>query len=62
MLRQIQKTAVYILDLAVIYIDLRQSWMFIKKGVYYSGVKFFNNLPTYIKNTSGNLKRYKIIF
>jgi len=33
-----------------------------QKRVYYSGVKFFNNLTIYIKNTSGNLKRYKIIF
>jgi hypothetical protein len=45
----------------MIYVDLGQTWMFIKKGVYYSAVKFFNNFPLYIKNTSGNLKKYKII-
>jgi len=32
-----------------------------QKGVYYSDVKFFNYLPSYIKNTSGNLNKYKII-
>ena len=26
-----------------------------QKGVFYSGVKIFNNLPLDIKNTSGNL-------
>ena len=57
MLRQIQKPAVYVLDLAMIYIDLRQTGMFIKNGVYYSGIKVFNNLPSYIENRSGSLKR-----
>jgi len=32
-----------------------------KKRVYYSGVKVFKNLPSDIKNTSGNLKRFKRI-
>jgi hypothetical protein len=30
-----------------------------EKEVYYSDVKIFNNLPADIKNTSGNLKRFK---
>jgi hypothetical protein len=30
-----------------------------KNRVCYSGVKIFNNLPSDIKNTSGNLKRFK---
>ena len=32
-----------------------------KNRVYYSGVKIFNNLPSDIKNTSGNRKRLKRI-
>ena len=32
-----------------------------QKGVCYSDVKFFNNLPSDIKNTSGNLKTFKRI-
>lgn len=32
-----------------------------KNRFYYSGVKIFNNLPSDIKNTSGNLKRFKKI-
>jgi len=30
-----------------------------QKGVYFSGVKIFNNLLADIKNTFGNLKRFK---
>jgi hypothetical protein len=41
---------------------IRQTLLFIKKkGVSYSGVKVFNNLPLDIKNTSGNLKTFKRI-
>jgi hypothetical protein len=32
------------------------------KGVYYSGVKVFNNLPQNIKNISENPKRFKRFF
>lgn len=32
-----------------------------KNRVYYLDVKIFNNLPSDIKNTSGNLKRFKRI-
>jgi len=32
-----------------------------RKEVFYSGVKTANNLPLYIKNTSGNLKTFKRI-
>ena len=32
-----------------------------KKRIYYSGVKIFNNLPSDIKNNSGNHKRFKRI-
>ena len=31
-----------------------------KKGVYYSGEKNFNNLPSEIKNVAGNKKKFKI--
>jgi hypothetical protein len=30
-----------------------------QKGVYFSGVKIFNDLLSDIKNTFGNLKRFK---
>jgi len=32
-----------------------------QKGVYYSGVEIFNNLPSDIKNISRNLKRFERI-
>jgi hypothetical protein len=32
-----------------------------QKGVYYSGVQIFNNLPSDIKNISSNLKRFERI-
>ena len=32
-----------------------------QKGVYYSGIKIFNNLPLEIKNVAGNLKKFKIV-
>jgi hypothetical protein len=32
-----------------------------QKGVYHSGVKIFHNFPSDIKNTTGNLKRFKRI-
>ena len=31
-----------------------------KKGVYYSGIKIFNNLPQNIKNLSWNVKKFKL--
>ena len=31
-----------------------------QKGVYYSGIKIFNNLPSEIKNVAGNQKKFKI--
>jgi len=31
-----------------------------QKGAYYSGIKFFNNLPLEIKNVAGNQKKFKI--
>jgi hypothetical protein len=30
-----------------------------KKGVYYSGIKIFNNLPPNVKNLSHNIKMFK---
>jgi len=55
---QIQKTTVYILGIAMIYIYLKHVAIY-KKWVYYSGVKTFNNLPSDNTNTSGNLKKFK---
>jgi hypothetical protein len=31
-----------------------------QKGVYYSGIKFFNNLPLEIKNIADNQNKFKI--
>ena len=31
-----------------------------QKGAYYSGIKFFNNLSSEIKNVAGNQKKFKI--
>jgi len=31
-----------------------------QKGVYYSGIKIFNNLPLEIKNAAANQKKFKI--
>jgi hypothetical protein len=31
-----------------------------QKGAYCSGIKFFNNLPSEIKNVAGNQKKFKI--
>jgi hypothetical protein len=31
-----------------------------QKGVYYSGIIIFNNLPLQIKNIAGNQKKFKI--
>ena len=33
-----------------------------QKAAYYSGIKFFNNLPLEIKNVVGNQKKFKIAF
>jgi hypothetical protein len=30
-----------------------------QKGVYYSGIKLFKNLPTNVKNLSHNIKKFK---
>jgi hypothetical protein len=30
-----------------------------KKGVYYSGIKIFNNLPPNVKNLSHNINMFK---
>jgi hypothetical protein len=30
-----------------------------QKGVYYSGIKIFNNLPPNVKNLSHNIKMFK---
>ena len=38
----------------MIYIYLKQTWLFIKKE-FNSCVKILNNLPSDIKSTSGNL-------
>jgi hypothetical protein len=32
-----------------------------QKGVYYAGIKIFNNLPMEIKSISENLKRFKTV-
>jgi hypothetical protein len=32
-----------------------------QKGAYYSGIKFFNNLPLEIKNVAGNKKKIKLL-
>jgi hypothetical protein len=32
-----------------------------QKGVYYAGVKMFNKLPTEIKSTYSNFKRFKVV-
>jgi hypothetical protein len=32
-----------------------------QKGVYYSGVKFFNKLPSNIKYVNGNITKFKTI-
>jgi hypothetical protein len=31
-----------------------------QRGVFYSGVKHFNALPTTIKDTSGNPRKFKV--
>jgi hypothetical protein len=31
-----------------------------QKGVHYAGITIFNNLPIEIKNTSNNLKKFKV--
>src|SRR5215472_3175385 len=31
-----------------------------QKGTYYSGIKFFNNLPLQIKKVANNQKKFKI--
>jgi len=31
-----------------------------QRGVYYSGIKIFNHLPTAIKNLSDNKKKFQI--
>jgi hypothetical protein len=31
-----------------------------KKGVYYSGIKIYNHLPTAIKNLSGDKNKFKL--
>ena len=42
----------------MIYIYLRHVAIY-QKQVYYSGVKTIQNLPSYITNTSDNLKKFK---
>jgi len=32
-----------------------------QKGTYYSGIKFFNNLPLKVKNVTGNQKNVKLL-
>jgi hypothetical protein len=32
-----------------------------QKGVYYAGIKMFNKLPTEIKSTYNNFKRFKVV-
>ena len=54
-LRQIQ-TTVHISYSYDLYLPHKNLAIY-QKGVYYSGVKIFNNLPSDIKNISGNLKR-----
>ena len=36
------------------------STIFQQKGVYYSGVKIFNNLPSSIRNLFSDIKRFKL--
>ena len=31
-----------------------------QKGVYYSGIKFYNHLPTAIKDLSGDKNKFKL--
>jgi len=31
-----------------------------QKGVYYSGIKIYNHLPTVIKDLSGNKNKFKL--
>jgi hypothetical protein len=33
-----------------------------QKGVYYSGSKIFNHLPSFIKELAGNIKIFKTTF
>jgi len=60
-LLQIQKTIAYVVQ-TVHSNELHLPQMNLaiyKNRVCYSGVKIFNNLPSDIKNTSRNLKRFK---
>ena len=42
-----------------IYIYRPQNWQFSRGGPYYSGIKAFNNLPTYVKNLLQTKKQFK---
>lgn len=53
-LRQIQKTRAFTRHSNDLYLPQNNLAIY-QRGVYYSGVKMFNNLPSNIKNTSGNL-------
>ena len=57
-LRQIQKTTVYTRHGYDLYLPHKNLTIY-QKGVYYSGVKIFNNLPSDTENICGSLKRYK---
>ena len=51
------KITVSTLDKEIAYTFLKQTWPFIKKRAYYSGIKIFNNLPLEIKNVADNQKK-----
>jgi hypothetical protein len=43
----------------VSYSQERQHLAKYQKGVYFSGIKIYNNLPSNIKNASGDIMRFK---
>jgi hypothetical protein len=43
------------------YYLLQTNWVTSLKGVHYAVVKIITNIPSYINDTFGNIKRFKII-
>jgi hypothetical protein len=49
----------WILDKDMTTTYLHQIYRYIKKGVYFTGIKVYNNLPQSIKNLSNDTKQFK---
>jgi hypothetical protein len=61
---KINITCLFLYTNNIIYIYIRQTWLFTKMEKIiqvWKSLIIFNHLPSDMKNTSGNLKRFKTI-